>query len=58
MLNMKVMIEYKIKGREKKYPEISSEVFVSDEWSKERIKEWYEQRHSNIGIEVVKIERV
>lgn len=56
---MKVSIEYIVIGREKKYPDVSSEVYVPDEWSNEKIKEWFEDRHHNIGgkgVKVVKVE--
>ena len=55
---MKVSIEYKIIGREQKYPHTSEEVYVSDDWSFEQISAWYEQRHHNIGqgIKVINIE--
>lgn len=40
---MKVSIEYKIKGSNKKYPEIAENVYVPDDWTDEQIKEWYEE---------------
>ncbi len=57
---MKVSIEYKIKGSNKKYPEISENVYVPDDWTEEQIKEWYEEKHHNIsgiGVEVINIEK-
>lgn len=57
---MKVSIEYKIKGSNKKYPEIAENVYVPDDWTDEQIKEWYEEKHHNIcgiGIEVINIEK-
>lgn len=46
---MKVLIEYIVIGREKKYPDVASEVYVPDNWTDEQIKTWYEKRHHNIG---------
>lgn len=46
---MMVKIEYIVIGREKKYPDVSEEVYVSDTWTDEQIKNWYEERHHNIG---------
>lgn len=57
---MKVSIEYKIIGSNKKYPEIAENVYVLDDWSEEQIKEWYEEKHHNIcgiGVEVINIEK-
>ena len=57
---MKVSIEYQIIGREQKYPHTSEEVYVSDDWSFEKISAWYEQKHHNIGqgIKVINIETI
>jgi len=46
---MKVSIEYIVIGREKKYPDVSSEVYIPDNWTDEQIKTWYEERHHNLG---------
>lgn len=57
---MKVSIEYKIIGSNKKYPEISENVYVPDDWTDEQIKKWYEEKHHNIcgiGIKVINIEK-
>lgn len=57
---MKVSIEYKIIGSNKKYPEIAENVYVPDDWTDEQIKEWYEEKHHNIcgiGVEVINIEK-
>ena len=57
---MKVSIEYKIIGSNKKYPEIAENVYVLDDWSEEQIKEWYEEKHHDIcgiGVEVINIEK-
>ena len=47
--DMKVSVEYIVIGREKKYPDVSSEVYVPDNWSDEQIKKWFEERHHNLG---------
>ena len=57
---MKVLIEYVVIGREKKYPNVASEVYIPDNWTDEHIKTWYEEKHHNIGgkgVKVVKIEK-
>lgn len=51
---MKVSIEYVVIGREKKYPDIAGEVFVPDEWTNEKIKEWFEEIYHNLGVKGVK----
>ena len=56
---MRITIEYIVNGSKKKYPDVSAEVYVPDDWTTEQIKEWYEERHHNIcglGIEVINIE--
>lgn len=58
---MKVSIEYQVIGSKKKYPDVASEVFVPDDWSDDKIKEWYAEKHKNIcglGVEVINIERI
>ena len=52
---MKVLIEYVVIGREKKYPDVASEVYVPDNWTDEQIKTWYEERHHNVGGKGVKV---
>ena len=52
---MKVSIEYIVIGREKKYLDVDWKVFIPDEWSNEKIKEWFEDRHHNIGGKCVKV---
>ena len=52
---MKVLIEYVVIGREKKYPDVASEVYVPDNWTDEQIKTWYEERHHNLGGKGVKV---
>ena len=46
--DMKVSVEYIVIGREKKYPDVSGEVYVPDNWTDEQIKKWFEERHHNV----------
>ena len=51
---MKVSIEYIVIGREKKYLDVDWKVFIPDEWSNEKIKEWFEEIYHNLGVKGVK----
>ena len=54
---MKVRIDYVpiSEATRRAYPDVAYEVYVPDEWTDEHITEWYEQRHSNIHHQGVKV---